>query len=444
MSNIIKEIPYNNKNSFNFQICKCLQKNEYFWYYIKFQNPFLIMLSIIKYLKMNKLKSVSHKFGLMLFLLVIIASCSEKQAAQAPIQEISVVEAIQKEVPVYKEFVAEVYGEKDIPIRARVEGMLEGMHFDEGFPVKKGQLLYSIDPKPLQARVNSMQSHVAEAETNLAKAKSDLDRYKPLAEINAVAQSDLDAKQAQYDAAISSLNAAKSNLESTKIELGYTKIYSPITGIIGKTKAKVGDFVGRDPNPVILNVVSETNNVKVNFFITESEYLQVFRERSKERERENLKTYERIKQESKKNLQLILSDGSLYNYKGSVDFVDRGVDATTGSILVQANFENPEFLLRPGLFAKVKVEMQMIPDAILVPQRCVIELQGKYSVFVVNDSSKVEARQIETGHKIDDYITVSEGLKAGEKVVIDALQKVQSGMAVKPNLIEFQSQTTQQ
>jgi membrane fusion protein (multidrug efflux system) len=323
-----------------------------------------------------------------------------------------------------------------------VEGLLEGIHFEEGFAVKKGQLLYTIDPKPLEARVNAQRSKVAEAETMLAKAKSDLDRYKPLADINAVAKSDLDAKQAQYDAAISSLEAAKSNMESAQIELGYTKIYSPIAGIIGKTMAKVGDFVGREPNPVILNVVSETNNVKVDFFLTESEYLEIFREIMDVRESKNMKAGERMERQSN-NLELILADGSLYNYKGTVEFIDRGVDATTGSILVQANFPNPEFILRPGLFAKVKVEMQVIKGALLVPQRCIMELQGKYSVYAVNDSNKVESRQIIPGQRIDDLWVITEGLKSNEKIVIDALQKVRTGMEISPSLIEFQSQNTQ-
>ena len=392
---------------------------------------------------MNKIKPMSYKSSLMLVLIVAISGCSEKKQAQAPVQEINVVQVIQKDVPVYKEFVAEVYGEKDIPIRARVEGLLEGLHFDEGSQVKKGQLLYTIDPKPLEARVNTQRSMVAEAETMLAKAKSDLDRYKPLAEMNAVAQSDLDAKQAQYDAAISYVEATKSNLQSAQIELGYTKIYSPLTGTIGKTKAKVGDFVGREPNPVILNVVSETNNVKAEFFLTESEYLEIFREIMDIRQSKNLKADDKITRQSN-NLELILSDGSLYNYKGTVEFIDRGVDATTGSILVQANFPNPELILRPGLFAKVKVEMQVLKGALLVPQRCIMELQGQYSVYAVNDSNKVEARQIVTGQKIDDYWVVSEGLKPNDKIVIDALQKVQSGMAIKPNVIEFQNNTTQQ
>lgn len=374
-------------------------------------------------------------------LTAILLGCSEKKQAMAPTPEITVVEVLQKDVPVYREFVAEVYGEKDIPIRARVEGFLEGLHFNEGFEVRKGQLLYTIDPKPLEAKVNTQKSKVAEAQTHLAKAKSDLDRYKPLAEKNAVAQSDLDAKQAQYDAAISSLEAAKSNLKSAEIELGYTKLYSPINGIIGKTEAKVGDFVGREPNPVILNVVSETSTVKVQFFITESEYLQLFREFTKRNPGAIEKPAE--KKQYRNNLELILSDGSIYGHKGNVEFIDRGVDATTGTLMVQAKFPNPEFFLRPGLFAKVKIEMVVLNNAILIPLRCVTELQGEYSVYAVNDNI-IEARQIEIGPKIDDYIVVTEGLKSTDKIVIDALQKVQSGMEVSPNVIEFKSQTTQQ
>ncbi|HSH19863.1 MAG TPA: efflux RND transporter periplasmic adaptor subunit, partial [Draconibacterium sp.] len=327
--------------------------------------------------------------------------------------------------------------------RARVEGFLEGIHFEEGFKVNKGQLLYSIDQKPQEAKVNAQKSRVAEAETMLAKAKSDLDRYKPLAEKNAVSKSDLDAKQAQYDAALSSLEAAKSNLKSAEIEFGYTKIYSPLTGIIGKTYAKVGDFVGRDPNPVILNVVSETNHVKVTFFLTESDYLEIFREISKRKEIQNLKPDEKLERPEEGRLELILSDGSTYEHKGTVDFIDRGVDATTGSILIQGDFPNPDFILRPGLYAKVKVEFEVKKDALLIPQRCVTELQGQYSVYVINDQNIVESRQIVPGEKIGDYWLITEGLSANEKLVIDALQKVRTGMKITPSLIEFKSQNTQ-
>jgi membrane fusion protein (multidrug efflux system) len=278
----------------------------------------------------------------------------------------------------------------------------------------------------------------------LAKARSDLNRYKPLAEINAVSMIDLDAAQANYDAALSSVEAAKSNLESAEIELGYTKVYSPTNGIIGKTQAKVGDFVGREPNPVILNTVSETGNVKVDFFLTESEYLEIFRQISKLRESRNMAAGERISTDDMGKLELLLADGTVYPLPGTIDFIDRGIDPSTGSMLVQGNFPNPDFILRPGLYGKVKVEMEVIKGAMMVPQRCVMELQGQYSVYVVDDTNMVESRQIAAGQRIDDYWLVTKGLNPGEKVVIDALQKVSSGMKISPSLIEFDSKTTQQ
>jgi len=375
------------------------------------------------------------------FATTAITGCAEKKQVETQVQQISVVEVVQKDVRLHREFVGEVFGEKDIPIRARVEGVLEGIHFQEGLNVKKGQLLYTIDPKPLEAKVNAQKSRVAEAETALAKAKSDLDRYKPLAQKNAVSKSDLDARQAQYDAAISSLEAARSNLESTRIELGYTKIYSPISGLIGRTNAKVGDFVGREPNPVILNTVSETNNVKVIFFLTEAEYLELYREMFETEDGSKTVSKDKLREPAKRNIYLILSDGRTYEHSGTIDFVDRGVDPSTGTLLVQANFPNPDLKLRPGLYAKVKAEMKEEKGALLIPQRCVMEMQGLFSVLFVNDSNKVETRRIITSAKLDDYYLVKEGLKVGEKIVIDGLQKVRPGMVISPKLVEFKSQS---
>lgn len=384
--------------------------------------------------------SISIVFLLLVSL--IWASCGSEDQAVAPPQQITVVKALSDDVPIYREFVGEVYGEKDIPIRARVDGFLEGIYFDEGSEVTEGQLLYSIDPRPLEAQVNAQQSELAATRTMLVKAKSDLDRYKPLAELNAVSKSDLDAAQAEYDAYVSSVEAAKANLRSAQIQLGYTKIYSPINGIIGITIARVGDYVGKEPNPVILNTVSETDHVKVRFYLTESDYLFMSRE-YRERLEEQSRNRE-IKSEQKTPVEIILSDGSVYKYKGTFDFIDRGIDATTGSILVQADFPNPEFLLRPGLYAKVRFIARMVEDGIIVPQRCIMELQGLNSVFVVNDSNIVRAKQVTVGPSVDDYFIIEEGLNAGEKIVIDALQKVREGMVVEPQLIEFESKTNLQ
>ena len=215
---------------------------------------------------------------LCIFLLVPF-SCGKKedQKAPPPPSEVTVVVTEAQEVPIFQEFVGQVFGFKDIAIRARVEGFLQGIHFEEGSRVKQGDLLYTLESQPFEEDVAARMSRVAEAKTRLAKAQSDLNRIKPLAEQKAVSESELDSAQAQYDASIESVKAAEANLRAARIQLGYTKIYSPIDGIIGKTKAKVGDFVGRDPNPVILNTVSRTDTILVQFFITERQYLQVGR-----------------------------------------------------------------------------------------------------------------------------------------------------------------------
>lgn len=379
---------------------------------------------------------------LMSLVLLSMGSCKDKEVEKQAPPEIPVIEVIQKDVPIYNEFVGQVYGEKDIPIRARVEGFLEGVHFNEGLKVTKGQLLYTIDPLPFEARVNAQKSNLAEAETMLVKAKSDLDRYIPLAEVNAVSQSDLDAKQAQYDASLSAVSAAKANLRSSEIELGYTRISSPINGIIGKTLAREGDFVGREPNPVILNTVSKTDVVRVTFFLTESDYLSLAREYQQELKEGGTKGG--LKKEQKVSLELILSDGKTYKHSGIVDFIDRGVDASTGTILVQASFPNPDFLLRPGLYAKVKVKMENRKNAILVPQRCVMELQGQHSVYVVNAENMIEARTVKAGARVGDLWLINDGLKPNDKIVVEGLQKVAGGMEIKPVITNFESKNNQQ
>ncbi len=379
----------------------------------------------------------NHQFFLLLFyipLSLLLLNCSSDKQVKAPPQDIPVVEVLQHDVPIYEEFVGQAYGLLDIPIRARVEGFLEGIHFNEGLAVKKGQLLYTIDAQPFLAEVAAKESYVAEAKTNLINAESEYERYEALIKIDAVSKSDYDARVARRDAAEASLDAAKSNLELSRINLSYTKIKAPIQGIIGKTEARIGEFVGKDPNPVILNTISRIDQMRIQFFVTEAQYISLAREFSKGGTKNRREDRESI-------LELILSDGSLYSEKGMIDFIDRNVDAMTGSMLVQGTFLNPNNVLRPGMFTKVKIRMEILENAILVPQRCVMDLQGQYSVYVVNDSNTVEARQIEAGNRIGDLWLISEGLKQGEYVVIDALQKVASGILVNPQLTEFVSQT---
>ena len=360
-------------------------------------------------------------------LLLAMLSCSKEEAPkEAPPPKVTVIVTEGQAVPLFREFVGQIFGLKDIAIQARVEGFLEGIHFQEGSEIEKGTLLYTLESQPFEEKVAAQQSRVAEAKTVLAKTKGDLDRIEPLAKVKAVSESDLDTAVALHEAAISSLDAARANLRSAKIQLGYTKIYSPINGIIGRTQAKVGDFVGRDQNTILLNTVSQIDTVLVNFFITESQYLKVARFRAQN------EGGSRTSGESP--FELILVDGTVYDYKGKADFVDREVDPTTGAMLVQASFPNPDKLLRPGQFAKVKVEVDVLKDGILIPQRCVSELQGTFSVFIVDENNKIERREVKVGPKVRDSWLIAEGLKPGEKVVYEGLQLAKDGVVVEPTV----------
>jgi membrane fusion protein (multidrug efflux system) len=353
--------------------------------------------------------------------------CKEKSADTMPPPQVQVVEVIQQDIPVLEEFVGQTYGLYDIAIQARVDGFLEGIFFEEGRRVRKGQLLYTIETDPYDAKVATAQGMLAEANTQLVKAESDLVRIRPLAEQNAVSQSDLDAAIAQRDAAIGAVDAAKANLESANIELGYTKVYSPINGVIGKTEVYPGDYVGRGITNVVLNEVSRIDTILVNFHLPEEKYLEIFRfiaERG---------TGPVMQNTADRGLTLILSDGSTYPELGNIKFVNRQVNATTGTILLQASFPNPEQLLRPGQFAKVQGVIDYIQGGLLIPQRCVQEMQGNYNVFVVNENDEVEFRQIEVGASYETtYLIVSSGLAPGERVVYEGLQKVKSGSKVVP------------
>jgi membrane fusion protein (multidrug efflux system) len=365
-------------------------------------------------------------------LLLLATSCGkEEESKPLPPPDVVVFETKAERVPIHHEFVGQVFGFKDIAIRARVEGFLEAIHFEEGSRVEKGSLLYTLESQPFEAQVAAQMSGVAEAKTAYAKAESDLNRIRPLAEAKAVSESDLDSAVALYEASIAGVDAARAILRAANIELSYTKIHAPISGIIGRTKAKVGDFVGREPNPVILNVVSRIDTVLVQFFITENQYLQAARRLSS--------LQDPVEEDpDEPDLELILSDGSVYARKGVFDFADRGVDPTTGAMMVQASFPNPDELLRPGQFAKVKAVLAVVEDGILIPQRCVTELQGTHNVYVVDDSNTAQRREVKAGPTLGEFWLILEGLKPGERVVYEGLQKVREGAVVNPTVTEVQ------
>ncbi len=374
---------------------------------------------------------------LILLAAATVAGCGSSEPPPAPPPEIPVITPIQRDQPIALDMVGETMGSVDIPIRARVEGFLEGMSFQEGWPVKKGQLLYSIDPQPFEAAVVEANGYLAEATTMLAKAKSDLDRIRPLAEMKAVSQQDLDGAVAEYEAAIGAVQAARARVEQAEIELGYTKIHAPIDGRIGISAAKVGEFVGRQPNPVILNYVSQADPIRVRFAIDERQYLRFARQfvalKADASDLEALKAA----RENAPPLELILADGTVHEETGHIVAYDAAVNPTTGTFRMEADFPNPGNIVVAGQFARIRGVVDTRLDALLVPQRCIQEQQGLFSVFVVTDDSTVELRPIEPGYKVDQLQVVESGLNPGERVVFEGVQRLKDGMKIVPKPVDL-------
>ena len=391
----------------------------------------LLLLSIT-----NEFIIIMLKKTFILIICCLVFSCKEdNSSAGMPAPKVKVVSLKSQEISLEKDFVGQVYGYKDIPIRTRVEGYLESMHFQEGSYVDEGDLLYKVDPSSLDEAVAAARSEMARAEINRDKALSDYERLEPLAKINAVSQRDLDAAIAQKEGSEQMVNTAKAQLRLAQINQEYTNISAPVDGIIGKTQAQPGEFVGRSPNPVILNTVSTIDSLRVEFFITESDYL-AWTNRSKA---------ENTSDQSLDNqLRLVLSDGSVFPYKGKVKFINREVDAVTGTLLIQSVFPNPDRVVRPGQFARVRAEVKTIPDALLLPQRCVNEIQGTFNVMKVGDDGKVQKVSVEIGEPYKDYYIVKAGLSPNDKVVFEGIQRAGNGAEVDAEVIEFESQVKRQ
>lgn len=364
---------------------------------------------------------------------IFIFSCGGDDQLQLPTPTVQVYVTTATDVPIFREFVGETLGETSVDIAARVQGFLETRDFKEGSFVKKGQLLYTIESQPFEEKVAQASSQVAASQVNLTNAQNDLSRIKPLAAENAISQIDLDAAQARYEAAIESVKASEANLRAAELQLSYTKVYSPINGVIGKTQANEGDYVGASANTVVLTTVSYIDTMAVQFYLTQTEYFEAARriqadtEVGKEGEAD----------EGPDDLVLILSDSEVYEYRGKFDFIDRNFDTETGSILVQTLFPNPNLLLRPGLFARVRAEVDVVKNGILVPQRCVVELQGQFNVLVVGEGNKVENRQVQVGPTIKEFWLIKDGLKPGEKVIYEGLQKVREGQVANPEIVDI-------
>jgi membrane fusion protein (multidrug efflux system) len=346
-------------------------------------------------------------------------ACEKPAAVAPPPPEVYVTEVVQKDVPTYLELVGQTQGFQDVEIRARVEGFLETMNFREGTFVQKGALLYTIDRKPLEAILASAKADQATAEARLAKANNDVTRYTPLAAKQAVSQQELDDAKAAQDAARSQVEAAKAAVEKSTLDLSYTRVNAPIGGLVGVTAVKPGNLVGRGEN-TLLTTISQLDPIVFRVGVTEADYLRV-RKRAAEGGGDARQGMD---------IQLTLADNSQYVHKGRLGPVERAVDATTGTLGIQLEFANPDLLLRPGQYGRARILLETKPGAILVPQRAVQELQNLRSVAVVDASNKVGFRNITVGQRVDSLWVVSEGLKPGDKVVVEGLQRIRDGMTV--------------
>ncbi|HYM05660.1 MAG TPA: efflux RND transporter periplasmic adaptor subunit [Terriglobales bacterium] len=398
--------------------------------------------------------------------LLVLAGCSKATptAAQARPPDVEVVEVEQKDVPIYSEWIGTLDGMVNAAIKAQVSGYLLKQDYTEGSPVKKDQLLFEIDPRPFQAALDQALGQLAQANGQLAQAKAQLqlteaqvtqaqanqmrtqldeDRYVPLLKQQAITQQDLDnavqnnlaakaqvqaakagveTARAQIQAATAAAQTAQAAVETARLNLGFTRLTSPIDGVAGLAQQQVGALVNPSSGPV--TTVSTLDPIKVYFTASEGEYLDFHRrfpnQATVEAERRQLP------------LDLILADGTTYPHPGRISFADRQVNQNTGAIQIAGVFPNPGNLLRPGGYAKIRAATRTQNGALLVPQRAVTELQGSYQVAVVDAENKISIRTVRPGDRVGSLWIIQDGLKPGERVVAEGVQKVRPGMQVNP------------
>ncbi len=365
--------------------------------------------------------------GSFLPVLCLLAAChKEVPVVPPPPPEVKVAEVLQRDVPSYVEVIGETRGNTEIEIRARVEGFIETVDYKEGTPVTKGQLLYTIDPRPFQARLATAKASQAEAEAQLARAHQDVSRYEPLVAKNAISRQEYETAVSLEKAAVAVVEAAKSMVEQSEIDLSYTRVVAPEDGLAGRTEVYAGTLVGRGQS-TLLTRISRTDPIHVRFSFPEKDYLAMARKRGTgvtPGEADRTTTFE-----------LIMADGTIHPSPGTLVFVDRNVDPKTGTIMVEAAFANPGQIIRPGQYGRIRATVDQRKGAILVPQRCVLEQQGVYSVMVLSAGDKVEQRMVTPAERRDSLWVISSGLRAGEKVVVEGLQKIRPGVQVQPKTV---------
>lgn len=364
-------------------------------------------------------------------LLTLLLGCNKEQVdAKAAPPEVEVVPVARQDVPLFTECISTLDGYVNAQIQPQVTGYLLKQNYREGTTVHTGDLLFEIDPRPFEAALAQSQGQLAQAEAQLGKTKLDVARDTPLASQSAIPQAQLDNDIQANKAADAFVAAAKAQVEQARLNLSFTKVRSLIDGIAGLAKGQIGDLVGPT---TILTTVSQVQPIKAYFAISEQEYLK-FAHRIgpvAEGKRRPL---------GRRTLELILSDGRVYPQKGWVVLADRQVDTKTGTIRMAGAFDNPGLILRPGMFGRIRAVTGVAKSALLVPQRSVVENQGSYSVVVVGPDNKASIRLVKTGERFGQMWVITEGVRAGEQVIVEGMQKAKEGAPVQPKQFKSAAQ----
>ena len=342
-----------------------------------------------------------------------------------PRPKIAVYRTTQDSLPRKMVFIGQISANSQVTIQPRISGFLLSKNYDNGMPVRKGQLLFRIDPTQFLNDVSSAEAMLASAQASLVEAQNNYDRAVPLARINAISQSSLDEYKAQAASAKASLKSAESSLRNAKLQLSYTYLYAPIDGVIGASSASIGDYVGVGTKFNILNTISDIDTVAVQASMPVAQYLEIRGDSLNAQP-----TYENKALFS--NLTLSLSDGSVFPEKGYYDYTQRDVDNATGTINFIIKFANPSHILKPGQYARITADVGAIRPAILVPQECVSQSQGVNSVWVMRPDSSVEFRKVTLGQTVGQLWAIESGLEAGEAVLTSGQMKMRSGMKIIP------------
>jgi RND family efflux transporter MFP subunit len=365
------------------------------------------------------------RFSSLLFTIAVVLcfqGCQSRQAAPTPpVANVEVTGVVQRDVPVYREWVTTLDGYVNAHIQPQVSGYLVGQIYKEGALVHKNDVLFEIDPRPFQVALQKAQGELAQTQAQLGKAKLDVKRDTPLAEEKAIAQSQLDNDIQAELSARASVESAQADVAQAQLNLDFTEVKSIIDGIAGIAKGQIGDLVGP---ATLLTTVSQVDPIKAYVSMSEQEYFSFTKKIDDAASDDQDSNHEDSK------LTLILGNGETYPEKGTFIFADRQIDTGTGTILVAVSFPNPGNILRPGQFGRVRAVMSVKKGTILVPQRAVMELQGSYQVAVVGSDNKVAIRTVKVGETVDSMWIISEGLQPDERVVTEGVQNVRDGSLV--------------